>query len=84
MQTKNDEIVLEYWRLPKEGYFHKLIQDNVLECDTDLKNTMPAHLGNSILSHSKRYMNVFMRKVNGFEANLVYYTDTDSLYTEKR
>ena len=58
-------------------------QDEGLECETDLKNTMPAHLGNFNSSNSKRIMTNFIREIDGSKTNNVYYTDTDSLYTEK-
>ena len=69
--------------MPNGEYIVNLKQDDGLECDTDLKNTMPAHLGSFILSNSKRIMNDFIREINAFKNN-VYYTDNDSLYIEKK
>ena len=48
-----------------------------------MKNTLPCHLGAFILSNSKRIMNNFIREINGFYNNSIYYGDTDSLYIEK-
>ena len=45
---------------------------------------MPLHLGAFVLSNSKRIMNNFIHAINGFYANDVYYTDTDSLYFENK
>ena len=52
--------------------------------DCDFKNTLPAVLGAFILSNSKRMMNNFVREINGFCNNSIYYGDTDSLYIEKK
>ena len=40
-------------------------------------------LGAFILANSRRIMNKFIREINGFYNNNIYYTDTDSLYIEK-
>ena len=45
--------------------------------------TMPSHFGKYILSHSNRLMNNVIRHIDGFCNNSIYYTDTDSLYTQK-
>ena len=55
-----------------------------LEEDNDIKNTLPSLLGAFILSNSKRIMNNFIREINGFYNNSIYYEDTDSLYIEKK
>ena len=62
----------------------KLKQDDGLECESELKSTMPARLGSFILSNSKRIMNNFLREINDFETNNVYYTYTNSLFFEKK
>ena len=49
-----------------------------------MKITLPSHLGAFILSNSKRIMNNFIREINGFYINSIYYGDTDSLYIEKK
>ena len=36
-----------------------------------------------ILGKSRRIMNEFIREINGFYNNSIYYGDTDSLYLEK-
>ena len=84
MKTEFDENVLDYWRLPKGNYIVKMKKDDGLDDDCDIKNTLPAVLGAFILSNSKRIMNNFIREINGFYENNVYYTDTDSLYIEKK
>ena len=45
---------------------------------------MPAVLGSFTLANSRRIMNKFIREINGFYENNICYTDTDSLYIEKR
>ena len=37
-----------------------------------------------ILSNSQRILNTFIREMNGFYNNSIYYEDTDSLYVEKK
>ena len=49
-----------------------------------MKKTLPSHLGAFLLSNSKRIMNNFIREINGFYNNSIYYGDTDSLYIEKK
>ena len=84
METEYDENVLDYWQLPNGNYIVKLKKDDGLEGDNDVKNTLPSHLGAFILSNSKRIMNNFIREINGFYNNSIYYGDTDSLYIEKK
>ena len=59
-------------------------KDDGLDDDCDFKNTLPAHLGAFILSNSKRSLNNFIREMNGFYNNVIYYTDCDSLFIEKK
>ena len=84
METEYDENVLDYWKLPNGNYIVKLKKDDGLEGDNDVKNTLPSHFGAFILSNSKRIMNNFIREINGFCNNSIYYGDTDSLYIEKK
>ena len=84
METEYDENVLDYWKLPNGKHIVKLKKDDGLEGDNDVKNTLPSHLGAFILSNSKRIMNNFIREINGFYNNSIYYGDTDSLYIEKK
>ena len=58
-------------------------KDGGLDDDCDIKNTLPAVLGAFLLGNSRRNMNKFIREINGFYNNNIYYTDTDSLYIEK-
>ena len=85
MKTEFDENVLDYWRLSNGNYIVKMKNDDGLDGDDcDIKNTLPAVLGAFILANSRRIMNKFIREINGFYENNVYYTDTDSLYIEKK
>ena len=58
--------------------------DEGVDNEIEDKNTMPSQLGSFILSNSKRIMNNFIRIIDGFKTNNVYYQDTDSLYIEKK
>ena len=84
METEYDQNVLDYWKLPSVNYIVKLKKDDGLEEDNDVKNTLPSQLGAFILRNSKRIMNKFIRDINGFYNNSIYYTDTDSLDIEKK
>ena len=84
MKTEFDENVLDYWKLPNEKYSVKMKKDDGLDDDCDNKNTLPAVLGAFILGNSRRKMNDFIGEINGFYNNNIYYTDTDSLYIEKK
>ena len=79
MKTEYDENVLDYWKLPNGNYIVKLKKGDGLDDDCDIKNTLPAHLGAFILSNSKRIMKDFIRELNGFYNNRIYYGDIDSL-----
>ena len=59
-------------------------KDDGLDDDCDNKNTLPAVLGAFMLSNSKPIMNYFIREINGFFNNSIYYGDTDSFYKEKK
>ena len=71
-----DDTVLDYWRLPNGNYILKLKTDDGLDGDNDEKNTLPRHLGAFISSNSKGIMNNFIREINGFYINNIYYADT--------
>ena len=59
-------------------------EDDGLDGDIDLKNTLPSHLGAFVLKNVKRIMNNFVREINGFYNNSIYYEDTISLYKDKK
>ena len=84
MQTEYDERVKDYCKISGNSYIVKMIDDGGLEDEVKKLNTMPLHLGAFVLSNSKRIMNNFIRAINGFYSNDVYYTDTDSLYIENK
>ena len=62
----------------------KFKKDDGLDGDNDVKNTLPSHLGAFTFSNNKRIMNNFVRPINGFYNNSIYYGFTDSLYIEKK
>ena len=84
MKTEFDENVLEYWKLPNGNYIAKTKRDDGLDDGCDIKNTLPAVLGAFILANNRRIMNEFIREINGFYENNIYYTDMDSVYIEKK
>ena len=49
-----------------------------------MKNTLPGYVGAFILSNTKTNINKFIREIKGFLNLYIYYTDTDSLYIEKK
>ena len=61
-----------------------MIDDKGLEDDVKKLNTMPLQLGAFVSSNSNRNMKNFFHAINGFYPNDVYYTDTDTLYIEKK
>ena len=84
METEYDDNGLDYWKLPNGKYIVKLRKDDGLDCDNDVKNTLTCQLGAFSLSNSKRIMNNFIREINGFYNNSIYYGDADSLYIERK
>ena len=84
MMTEYDELVKDYWKISGINYIVKMIDDAGLEDEVENLNTMPLHLGAFVLSISKRIMNIFIHAIIGFHTNDVFYTDTDSLYIEKK
>ena len=83
METEYDDNVLDYWILPNGNYEVTFKKDDGLEGDNDVENILPSHLGAFILSNSKRIMNDFLREINGFYNNCIFYSDTYSLYIEE-
>ena len=82
IETEYYENVLDYWKLPNGNYTVKLKKDDGLYFDNN--NKKPSQLGAFILSFIKRIVNNFIREINGFYNNNIYYGDTDSLYVEKK
>ena len=50
----------------------------------DFENTLPVHLGAFILSNSETIILKIIGEVNGVYNINFYYTDTDSLYIERK
>ena len=84
MEAEYDDNVLDYWRLPDGNYIVKMRKDDGLDCDNDVKNTIPCHLGAFLLSKIKRIMNNLNRDFDGFYRKNINYTETDSLYKERK
>ena len=84
VETKYDENVLDYSKLPKNSFIVKLRKDDGLDDDNNIKSTPPSQLGVFTLSNTKRIMNDFIRETNGFYNNCIYYGDTDKSYIEKK
>ena len=69
--------------ISKQKLYCKIKKNDGLEADTGVKITLPSHLGAFILSISTRGMNNFIKEINGFYNDSIYYEDTDSLFIEK-
>ena len=85
MNNEYDKSVKEIIPLENELY---VVKKHVHEGKDDFGlankiNTMPAHMGSYILSHSKRLMNDVIEHIDGFYKKNIYYTDTDSIYIHK-
>ena len=84
MMTEYDERVLDYQKNNHVNYIVKMKDDDGLEDEVKKVKVKPLHLGAFVLSYSKRNMNNFIHAIDGFYTNDVYYTDTDSLYSENK
>ena len=84
MMSEYDEKVEGFWRISHGNYIAKMVDDKRLEDEVKKLNTMPLHLGGFVLSNSKRNMDNFIHAIDGFYTNDLNYTDTDSLYIEKK
>ena len=84
MMSEHDEREKDYWKISGHNYIVKKIDDAGLEDEVKKINTMPLHLSAFVLSNSRTSMNNFMHAIDGFYTTDVYYTDTDSLYSENK
>ena len=84
MKTEYDENVLDYKKLSNGNINCKDEKIEGLDDDFDNKITSLAHLVAFISSNSKGIMKNFFRGVSAFYKNNVFYTDTDSLYKERK
>ena len=84
IQTEYDDSVLDYWKLRNGIFSVKRKKDDGLNGDNDVKNTLPSQFGGFKLSNYRRFVNNFIREINGFYCNSIYYGDTDSKYFEKK
>ena len=84
MMTEYDERVKDYWKISGINYIVKMIGDAGLEDEVKKLQTMPLHLRAFVLSDSKRIMNNFIHAINGFYTSDLFYSDTDSLFIEKK
>ena len=84
MMSEFDERVKAYWKKSHGNYIVKMIDDAGLEEEVKNLNAMPLHLGSSLLSNSKRFMDNFIHAINGFYTNDLFYEDTDSMYSENK
>ena len=84
MKTEFDEKVLEFWKLRNGNYIVRMKKNDGLDDVCDIKKALAAVLGAFILGNSRRIMSKFIIEINWFYKNNLYYTDTDSLYIEKK
>ena len=66
MSTEFDERILDYWKKPNGECMVKLQQVEGFECETGLKNTMPAHLGKFFLINSEKITTISKCETGGF------------------
>ena len=83
LKTEFDENVLNYWKLPNGIYIVMMKKYDGLDDDCDINNTLPSVLGAFIIRNSRRIMKKYIREIDGFYHNSIYYGDTDSMYIEK-
>ena len=84
MLTEYDERVLDYQKNDYGNYIVKMKDDIGLEDEVKKVNALPLQMGAFILANIKRIVNKYIHAIGGFYSNDVYYTDTDSLYIEKK
>ena len=84
MKTELDENNLGCWKLPNGNYIVKMKKDDGVDDDCDIRNTLSAVLGSFILANARRIMNKFIREINRFYENNIFYKVTDSLCIEKK
>ena len=82
MLNEYEERYKDYWSIGIGNYRVGLAQKESKVGGNDEINVMPLHLGAFVLSKSKRIMNKFVEAIGGFETNVVYYGDTESLNIE--
>ena len=84
MQTEFVDNVTDCWNLQKKYIVKSKIDAGIDDDGCDNKNALVALLGAFLLSSTKRFMLKLVRETNGFYNNNVWYTDTESLYTERK
>ena len=84
MLSEYDERAKICWKKSHGKYFVKMIHDKGLEVEVKELNTMLLHLGGFVLSFYKRFLNIYIRAIDGFYTDDVFYGDTDSLYIENK
>ena len=86
LEREYDTRVADYWQTTDYYYIAKLIRDKGIDDDGIMENTKtkPVQLRAFILSNSKRIMNKNVLAIDCFKNALVYNTETDSLYIEKK
>ena len=78
MLTEYDEQVKKFWKISHGNYIIKMVDDKGLGDEVKKLNTIPLHVGAFVSWNSQRLLNKF----NGFYTNVLYYTNTESLYSE--
>ena len=84
MQTENKDNALDYWKLSNGNSSAKMEKDDRLDGDSDIKKTLPSHLGALILKNIKWFMNNSFREMNSSYKNIILYGDTNSMYIERK
>ena len=86
MKKSFDDRVKEWFALNIGNSIVKLEDDKGKDDYDKAKsvNTMPSQFDSYILSHSKWLMNDVFKQIGRFYNNILYYTDTDSLFIHKK
>ena len=86
MKENFDDRVKEWFPHKNKNIIVKRKEDEGVDNYDKTKsiNTIPSQFGSCLLSHSKRLMDNVIEQIDGFYNNIIYYTDTDSLYIHKK
>ena len=82
--SEYDERMKECWKISGGNFIVEMIDVARLEYEVKMLNTMPLRMRAFVLGNSRLIINDFIRAINGFYTNDLYYKDTDSMYTENK
>ena len=85
MENEKDGRLVDFWKKSNNNFMVKQNAGKGMDSEEiRLKNTMLSHLGTFMLSNFWRtFLSKIVFAIDGFKDKKIYYTDTDSRYTEK-